>query len=625
MKRYALVLWMSLLLPVSLIAQKDMVNNHFGLSIEGGFSHLFLGSSLSPFNGYSTPELGYGGGGAFFYEMEYKHFIFRTGFGIDYTINNNRFNAPSYMASIEEYKGMTYRYDFSDFKETTHYGVGYVPIMLGGNFSKMFFLVGAKVGVLPFSSMTRQTAKMTISATDEDIIDPLDGLYTHDMRNYTLPTAQSKMDLNQINIIGSFEVGFNLDSKIWKEDREKRKEARDKKNGKKPKRKPFNRAEYYKKLHQKKSFKDCLHYRLSIFADYGFTNMLPSNRPTGELMTFNGLTDVKPHSMYNYSPHQNAILNNCMVGIKFAIMYEVPHRAPKKGDMANPYIVTFVRDELTDKPLAKATVTTQPVTSPRAKAKKPIVRTTDSKYGCVAKAYPPGAYFISVSHAGYISIDSLPFIHQNEYDTLRLALYPQHHLRAQAVDAMSGRSITAQISVCNDEGQIVSNGAVDSINNVFTCVVDDRKIYSVCVKAEGYKDTCIKVSKFAEVQTMSLVPLRLNRFVLKNMFFATNKTKILPNSETALQDLYKLLKDNPDVHIRIIGHTDDVGKEEYNQKLSEGRSRSVKQEMVRRGIDAKRIETTGRGEKEPIVPNDSDQHRQMNRRVEVEIIQGELH
>ena len=109
------------------------------------------------------------------------------------------------------------------------------------------------------------------------------------------------------------------------------------------------------------------------------------------------------------------------------------------------------------------------------------------------------------------------------------------------------------------------------------------------------------------------------------MFFATNKTKILPNSETALQDLYKLLKDNPDVHIRIIGHTDDVGKEEYNQKLSEGRSRSVKQEMVRRGIDAKRIETTGRGEKEPIVPNDSDQHRQMNRRVEVEIIQGELH
>ena len=78
------------------------------------------------------------------------------------------------------------------------------------------------------------------------------------------------------------------------------------------------------------------------------------------------------------------------------------------------------------------------------------------------------------------------------------------------------------------------------------------------------------------------------------------------------------------VRIRIIGHTDDVGKDDYNQRLSEGRARSVKQEMVRRGIDPKRIETTGRGENDPIVPNDSEDHRQMNRRVEIEILTGSV-
>jgi outer membrane protein OmpA-like peptidoglycan-associated protein len=81
-----------------------------------------------------------------------------------------------------------------------------------------------------------------------------------------------------------------------------------------------------------------------------------------------------------------------------------------------------------------------------------------------------------------------------------------------------------------------------------------------------------------------------------------------------------MLRDNPTIRIRIIGHTDDVGKNDYNQRLSEGRSASVKKEMVARGIDPKRIETTGRGETDPIVANDSDNHRQMNRRVEIVIL-----
>ena len=620
MKKIVSILLMSALLPLAGMAQKEKANSHFGLSIEGGFSHLFLGKNLSPLNGYSTPELGYGGGGALFYEVEYKHFIFRTGFGVDYTINNSRFTPPDYTATIVEYPGMQYHYTFPSFHEKTHYGVGYVPVMFGGNFSKAFFLIGAKIGVLPFYSQTQSDATVRLWATDDDVIDPMEGLYTHYMREYALTGNATKLDFNQLNIMGSFEVGLNLNSKSWKEDRELRKEARDKKNGKRPKKKPLSRAERYKQLHQKKSFKDCLHYRLSLFADYGVYNMLSATRPTADVMQFNGLTDITPQTMYNYTAHKDAVLHNCLVGLKFTIQYEVPHKAPKKGDMANPYLVTFVRDELTQKPLGGSTVTTQSVTPPGKKPKKPVVKTTDSKYGRVAKSYAPGDYFISASHPGYFPVDSVLFTHQDAYDTLRLDLYPQQQLQAQVVDAKSGRAIAAKITVYDENGVVISQAQVDSAKNAASCAVDDRKQYSVCGSAEGYHDTCMAVNDLKKMQSLQLEPVVVKRFVLKNMHFATDKTKILPSSEKALRELYTFMVENPTTRILIVGHTDDVGSDAYNQRLSEGRSASVKREMVVRGIDANRMETEGHGEKDPIVPNDSDAHRQENRRVEIVIL-----
>lgn len=620
MKKLAIIVLMSALLPVQIMAQQDKANSHFGLSLEGGISHLFLSSGLSPI-GYTTPAFGGGGGGALYYELEYKHFLFRTGFGVDYTVNNSRYAMPDYTATIAEYPGLIYHYSFPRFTETTHYGVGYVPVLFGGNFDKVFFLVGAKIGVLPFAGTTEQKVNAKIWGTDPDVIDPMEGLYTHQMTDYSYSGAKTKMDFNQINVMGSFEIGLNLDKKIWQASKEQKQDAKDKKKGKNSKKKkPVNKGAYYRQLHQKKSFKDCLHYRLSLFADYGLMNMLPSNRPSAEPVNFNGLTDITPHSVYNSPSHANAVLHNCMVGIKFAIQYEVPHKAPKKGDMANPYIVTFVKDERTDKILPGTTVTTQAVPPAGKKPKKPVVKTTDSKYGRVAKSYPPGEYMISASRQGYFPIEPFLFTHQDAYDTIHLALYPQLALRSQTVDAKSGRAIAAKITVYDEEGEVVSQATVDSIKNATSCMVDDRKKYSICASAEGYKDTCMKAVDLREVQTVQLEPLKVKSFVLKNMFFATDKTKILPSSEPALQELYEFLRDNPEIRIRIVGHTDDVGKEDYNQRLSEGRSASVKKEMVNRGIDSKRMVTTGHGETDPIVPNDSPEHRQMNRRVEIVIL-----
>lgn len=113
------------------------------------------------------------------------------------------------------------------------------------------------------------------------------------------------------------------------------------------------------------------------------------------------------------------------------------------------------------------------------------------------------------------------------------------------------------------------------------------------------------------------------RFILHNMFFATNQTTILPSSASALEELYQFLNDNPDVRIRIVGHTDDVGSDQANQILSEGRAKSVRTSMIRKGIDPTRMLTAGKGESQPIVPNDNDEHRQMNRRVEIVILNPE--
>ena len=624
MKRCILTMLAIALLPIYVMAQKEKPNNNFGISIEGGFSNLFLGAKQSSVAGYANPSIGGGFGGALFYEMKYKHFLFRTGFGVDYTINNNRFFTPDYTATIAEYPGLTYHYTFPRYMEKTNYGVGYIPIMFGGNFDKVFFLAGVKLGLFSFAGTTMPRTNAKIWASDEDVVDPMEGLYTHHMQDYTFAGNKTKMNFSPFNVMGSVEVGINLDSKIWKvsnvTENRQTKDEKQKAKGKKAKRKPVNKAEYYRKLHQKKSFKDCLHYRVSIFADYGVNNIMPSNRPVENLLAINGVSDITPHSIYNLSQHSDAVLNNFMIGVKFAILYEVPQKAPKKGEMVNPYIVTFVRDEKTDKPLAGTTVTTQAVPAEGKKAKKAVVKTTDSKYGRVAKAYPPGDYMISASHAGYFPQEPFRYTHQDAYDTIRLALYPQQTLRSQTVDAKTGRAIAAQITVYDEDGQIIAQAHVDSAKNVPFSAIDDRKRYSLCASAEGYRDTCLQVTGDNMEQTVQLEPVQVKQFVLKNMFFATDKTKILPSSEPALQELYTMLKDNPDIRIRIVGHTDDVGKEDYNQRLSEGRSASVKQEMVSRGIDPDRIETTGHGETDPIVPNDSDEHRQMNRRVEIVIL-----
>ncbi len=86
---------------------------------------------------------------------------------------------------------------------------------------------------------------------------------------------------------------------------------------------------------------------------------------------------------------------------------------------------------------------------------------------------------------------------------------------------------------------------------------------------------------------------------LSNVYYAFNEAELLPNSEKALNELLQILEDNPDISIELSAHADRVGSEEYNQKLSEARAKSVVDWLVSKGIQAERLVSRGFGKSKP--------------------------
>lgn len=104
--------------------------------------------------------------------------------------------------------------------------------------------------------------------------------------------------------------------------------------------------------------------------------------------------------------------------------------------------------------------------------------------------------------------------------------------------------------------------------------------------------------------------------VLEGITFATNKSDITPESEVVLAKALKTLQTYPEILVEISGHTDNVGSNAYNQKLSERRANAVKAWLVGKGIPADRITAVGYGEESPRVSNDTEENRRLNRRIE---------
>ena len=103
---------------------------------------------------------------------------------------------------------------------------------------------------------------------------------------------------------------------------------------------------------------------------------------------------------------------------------------------------------------------------------------------------------------------------------------------------------------------------------------------------------------------------------LDRVFFETAKWRLLPESHEQLNELVALMNEYPSMKVEIHGHTDSRGDNDYNQNLSENRTRSVFEYLVEQGIDSERMKYIGYGETKPIANNKYADGRQLNRRVE---------
>jgi len=109
--------------------------------------------------------------------------------------------------------------------------------------------------------------------------------------------------------------------------------------------------------------------------------------------------------------------------------------------------------------------------------------------------------------------------------------------------------------------------------------------------------------------------------ILEGINFAFDKADLLPIALPILDKDVTMLKNDAKLRVRVEGHCDIRGSDEYNQKLSERRAKTVYNYFASKGIDKSRMSTIGYGRSKPVVPNTSEENMYKNRRVEIKIVE----
>lgn len=220
-------------------------------------------------------------------------------------------------------------------------------------------------------------------------------------------------------------------------------------------------------------------------------------------------------------------------------------------------------------------------------------------------------------------------------------------------NSLAGTAGNSSISVISEKKEIMKNKVVlpdfnknnNSVRvqvwrqkNRFRMYVDGKKYwdlptafgdtnYNQIIFFIGtYKNTSdkffisnLKLAEAGEDKRHKLI--ETGNFTTNEILFDTNKATIIVSSKKVLDELGKVLKENPSIKISITGHTDSDGNENDNQKLSENRAVAVSNYFITNfSIPKSRFETNGKGESEPISENTSNDGKKLNRRVEFKII-----
>lgn len=173
------------------------------------------------------------------------------------------------------------------------------------------------------------------------------------------------------------------------------------------------------------------------------------------------------------------------------------------------------------------------------------------------------------------------------------------------------------------------NTSSDEIN--FFVAVDGRTAFISSQREGGVGGYDIYTFQLADdfcadsanyLQTVDVIELAQgDAVVLQNIQFEFNSARLTVDSEPGIQMLCDFLQRNPELKVELAGHTDDVGSEKYNQKLSSDRAETVRQALIDKGVSPERLAANGYGSSKPLAPNDSDEHRALNRRTEMIVVE----
>lgn len=143
--------------------------------------------------------------------------------------------------------------------------------------------------------------------------------------------------------------------------------------------------------------------------------------------------------------------------------------------------------------------------------------------------------------------------------------------------------------------------------------------------AEGCDGALVKAAQPAPAVAAPAAPVAPAATASKvtfaaDAFFDFDKSVLKPEGKAKLDDLASKVQGINLEVIVAVGHTDSVGSDAYNQKLSERRAQAVKAYLESKGIDKSRVYTEGKGEKQPVADNKTKDGRAKNRRVEIEVV-----
>lgn len=201
-------------------------------------------------------------------------------------------------------------------------------------------------------------------------------------------------------------------------------------------------------------------------------------------------------------------------------------------------------------------------------------------------------------------------------------------LKGIVTDSLTHKPLAARIDIYdNEKNELVTSVYSNSATGAYLVSLPSGKNYNITATAPGYlfhSDNVVvpdsssykELKKDIELQKLEVG----SSIVLNNIFFDYNKATLRPESYAELNNLLKLMQENPTLVIEISGHTDNRGTAEYNKKLSDDRAHAVVDYLISKGISSARMTHAGYGFDKPVVPNTSEQNMQLNRRVEFKII-----